>query len=73
MRSRTWNSTDGEMVSSVEGACGAVIAGVMNGWCKKDQDIFVTFKGGQLCVRYTNDTLYVTSGVQNVYQGQIQL
>ena len=73
MRIRTWNSTDGEMVSSVEGACGAVIAGVMNGWCKKDQDIFVTFKGGQLCVRYTNDTLYVTSGVQNVYQGQIQL
>lgn len=73
IRMRTWNSTYGEQASSVEGACGAVIAGVMNGWCKKDQEIFVTSKGGKLCVRYTNDTLYVTSAVQTVYQGQIQL
>lgn len=71
VRSRTWNKTQGELVSSVDSACAAVIAGVINGWCKKDQDIFVASKGGKVSVRYTNDTLYITSAVETVFQGQI--
>lgn len=68
---RCYNRDRGELQSSVEASCAAVVAGVINGWCKKDQDIFVTSKGGKLTVRYTNDTLYVTGEVQSVYTGQI--
>ena len=31
-----WERGNGEVFSSPEGACAAVIAGVLNGWCARD-------------------------------------
>ena len=54
-------------------ACAAAIAAVLNGFCPIGQDITVKVRGGELFVRYTGETVYMTGAAKLVYAGEIEI
>jgi len=44
---------------------------VENGYCKKNTDITVRLKGGNLIIRYTDDTVYMTGNAETIFEGEI--
>src|SRR5699024_962831 len=53
LRMRVWERGTGETWSCGSGACAAAVAAVLNGYCKKDSDITVKLKGGDLVIHYS--------------------
>ena len=51
----------------------AVVAAVLNGYCRPDTDVTVKVRGGDLFVRYTSDGMVtLTGGVKQVFEGYIE-
>ena len=69
LKMRVWERGNGETTACGTGACAAVVAAVENGYCDKDTDITVKVRGGDLIVRYTGETVYLTGGASLVYEG----
>lgn len=57
---RVWERGSGETWACGTGACAAAVAAVLNGFCKKDEEISVILKGGTLKIRYTDEAVYLT-------------
>ncbi|WP_144511861.1 diaminopimelate epimerase [Bacillus sp. FJAT-22090] len=70
---RVWERGSGETLACGTGACAAVVAAVLNGYCEKDTDVTVKLLGGELIIRYTNDDVYMTGPAVTVFHGEIQL
>ena len=49
----------------------AAVAAVLNGFCKKDEEISVILKGGTLKIRYTDEAVYLTGDAVTVFSGHI--
>jgi diaminopimelate epimerase len=46
---------------------------VLNGFCKKDTDITVKVKGGDLIVNYGSDGhVKLTGNVERIYEGKVE-
>jgi carbamoyl-phosphate synthase large subunit len=73
IKMRSWQMGTGEVQSSPSGAVAAVIASVINGYCKKNQEISVELPGGVLTVKYTDDGVSLTGGVSCLFQGEISV
>jgi carbamoyl-phosphate synthase large subunit len=71
IKMRVWERGNGETYACGTGAAAAVVASVLNGFCNKDEDITVKLKGGDLMVRYTDDSLVLTGTANLVYEGTI--
>ena len=55
------------------GAAAAVVAAVLNGYCKPDTDVTVKVRGGDLIVKYTSDGMVTLTGsVKQVFEGEIE-
>lgn len=72
LRMRVWERGNGETPACGTGACAAVVASVLNGYCLKDEDITVKVDGGELTVKYTDDAVYLTGNATMVYEGEIE-
>ena len=72
IKMRVWERGSGETMACGTGACAAVVAAVENGYCQKDCDITVKLLGGELVVRYTESTVYMTGNTVLVYKGTVQ-
>jgi carbamoyl-phosphate synthase large subunit len=70
---RVWERGSGETMACGTGACAAAVAAVENGFCKKDADITVKVKGGQLVVRYSEETVLMTGPAHAVYEGVVAI
>ena len=73
LKMRVWERTNGEILACGTGAAAAVAAAVKNGICKKNKDIRVKQRGGDLIVRYTDDAVYVTGSAEKVFAGEVEL
>ena len=73
LKMRVWERGNGETTACGTGACAAVVAAIENGYCEKNKDITVRVKGGNLIVRCTDDTVYLTGTAIQVYEGVIEL
>ncbi|MCR5495981.1 MAG: carbamoyl-phosphate synthase large subunit [Treponema sp.] len=73
LKMRTWERGNGETPACGTGACAAVIAAVLNGYCKMNQDITVIVRGGKLNVRYTGDTVYLTGSTEFLFNGKVEI
>ena len=73
LKMRVWERGSGETWACGTGACAAAVAAVENGYCKKDTDITVKLIGGDLVIRYTDDTVYMTGNAVTVYEGIVEI
>ena len=71
LKMRVWERGSGETWACGTGACAAAVAAVLNGFCKKDEEISVILKGGTLKIRYTDEAVYLTGDAVTVFSGHI--
>lgn len=69
LKMRVYERGNRETYACGTGACAAVVAAVENGFCKKDTDITVKVKGGDLIVRYSDSGVTLTGNTVLVYEG----
>ena len=70
---RVYERGTGETMACGSGACAAAVAAVLNGKCDKDTDISVRLPGGELIIRYTDETVFLTGEAQEVFRGTVRL
>ncbi|MFR8010541.1 MAG: diaminopimelate epimerase [Clostridia bacterium] len=72
---RVWERGSGETLACGTGSCAAAVAMVLNGICRKDEDIRVILRGGELTIRWdcATDDVYMTGPAETVFTGEIDL
>ena len=73
IKMRVWERGSGETMACGTGACAAAVASVLNGYCPKNEDIRVILKGGDLVIRYTDETVYMTGNCAKVFEGRMEI
>ena len=73
LKMRTWERGNGETLACGTGACAAVIAAVLNGYCPVNEDITVQVRGGTLSVKYTGETVFLTGNTTLCYEGVVEI
>lgn len=68
---RVWERGSGETLACGTGACAAVVATVLNGYCDRDSNITVKLLGGDLVIRYTDEGVFMTGPAVSVFDGEI--
>jgi diaminopimelate epimerase len=72
---RVWERGSGETLACGTGACAAVVAAVLNGWC--DREVLVHLRGGDLRIRWqegaedsTGGTVFMAGPAVEVFHGE---
>ena len=74
IKMRVWERGSGETWACGTGACAAVVAAVLAGYCEKDTNVTVKLRGGDLTVNYHSDGDVELSGnVKTVYEGTLEI
>lgn len=73
IKMRVWERGSGETMACGTGACAAAVASVLNGHCKKDTDIRVMLRGGDLTIHYTDETVFMTGNAEKVFDGVVEV
>ena len=73
IRMRVWERGTGETMACGTGACAVAVAAVLMGYCDRDTDIRVQLKGGDLIIKYTNETVYMTGECVRVFEGTVMI
>lgn len=68
---RVWERGSGETFACGTGACAAAVAAILGGFCKKNTDITVKLSGGELTIRWTDETVFMTGGAVFVCDGEL--
>lgn len=71
LKMRVWERGSGETLACGTGACAAVVAATLNGYCAIDREIKVVLKGGDLRIRYSAETVLMTGGCVDVFDGTV--
>ncbi len=72
LKMRVWERGSGETFACGTGACATVVAAVLNGICKRDEQVTVHLRGGDLSIVYKTDgTVMMTGGATHVFDGVI--
>ncbi|MGN0532035.1 MAG: carbamoyl-phosphate synthase large subunit [Eubacterium sp.] len=72
IKMRVWERGNGETLACGTGACAAVVAAVENNYCKKNTDITVKVRGGDLLVNYSDDGITLSGDCNLIYTGEIE-
>ena len=72
IKMRSFERGCGETPACGTGACAAVAAAVMNGCCKKGEDVTVKVSGGDLVVNFTDEEVRLTGQARQVYTGVVE-
>ena len=73
LRMRVWERGSGETLACGTGACAAVVAACLNGYCRMGEDVTVRLRGGDLVIRYTDDTVIMTGPAVTVFDGEVEI
>ena len=74
LKMRVWERGSGETWACGTGACAAVVAAVLKGYCEKDTNVTVKLRGGDLTVNYRlNGDVELSGNVKTVYEGEIEI
>ncbi len=71
LKMRVWERGNGETMACGTGACAAAVAACLCGYCKKNTDITVKLKGGDLDVKYTDDGVFLSGNAEITFCGEI--
>lgn len=72
LQMRVWERGSGETWACGTGACAVAVAAVLNGICKKNEDILIHLRGGDLTIRYTDEAVFLTGSATKVFEGSIE-
>ena len=67
---RVWERGSGETFACGTGACAAVSASVRLGLFDEGQPVRVVLRGGELIIKYTKDTVFMTGEAVRVSDGE---
>ncbi|MBR1812148.1 MAG: diaminopimelate epimerase [Clostridia bacterium] len=72
---RVWERGSGETLACGTGTCAAVVASILNGYCKQDTDIKVNLLGGVLYINWSSadNNVYMTGPAETVFTGEYDL
>ena len=73
LKMRTWERGNGETCACGTGACAATIASVLNGFCPINENITVRVRGGNLIVKYTGKTVFLSGETQSCFDGEVEI
>ena len=74
LKMRVWERGSGETWACGTGACAAVVAAVLAGYCEKDTNVTVKLRGGDLTVNYHSDgDVELMGSVKTVYEGALEI
>lgn len=73
IKMRVWERGSGETWACGTGACAAAVASILNGYCNEEKEISVKLKGGDLLIKYTKDTIYLSGRAEKVFEGVIEI
>ncbi|SEH68927.1 diaminopimelate epimerase [Ruminococcus flavefaciens] len=69
---RVWERGSGETFACGTGTCATVVAAVLNGICKQDEEVLVHLRGGDLRITYKSDgTVLMTGPAEYVFEGTV--
>ena len=69
---RVWERGSGETFACGTGTCATVVAAVLNGICKHDEEVLVHLRGGDLRITYKSDgTVLMTGPAEYVFEGTV--
>ncbi len=73
LRMRVWERGSGETLACGTGTCASVVAAILNGYARKDQEIFVELLGGSLQIRMdsASNQIYMRGPATVVFDGVI--
>lgn len=70
---RVWERGSGETLACGTGACASVVAGVLNGYFKQNEEIHIILKGGDLYITYLeNHHVMMRGNASFVFDGKIK-
>lgn len=72
LKMRVWERGSGETLACGTGACATVVAAVLNGYCKKGETVKVILTGGELFIKYTDETVFMTGPAQIAFEGIVE-
>ena len=70
---RVWERGSGETLACGTGACASAVAAVLAGYCNKNEDITIRLIGGELVIRYTDETVFMTGTCTKVFDGVVEI
>ena len=73
LKMRVWERGSGETWACGTGTCAAVVAATLNGYCPKNTDVTVHLLGGDLVIRYTDETVFMTGPAELVFSGEVEI
>ena len=74
LKMRVWERGSGETWACGTGACAAVVAAVLLGYCEQETNITVKLRGGDLTVNYhANGDVELMGSVKTVYEGTLEI
>jgi diaminopimelate epimerase len=73
LKMRVWERGSWETLACGTGACAAVAAAVVNGYCDEGTDVTVCLPGGELIINYTSETVLMTGDCIEVFDGTVDL
>lgn len=70
---RVWERGSGETFACGTGACASAVAAVLNGHCKRDEEILIHLRGGDLRITYKSDeTVMMTGPAEFICDGTVK-
>ena len=73
LQMRVWERGSGETFACGPGTCATVVAAVLNGYCKKEEEILVHLRGGDLRIIYhEDDTVTMIGPATYVFEGKME-
>ena len=74
LQMRVWERGSGETWACGTGACAAVVAAVLNGYCKQGEEIEIRLRGGNLKITYMPDGTVIKRGpAAFICEGEVEL
>lgn len=72
LQMRVWERGSGETLACGTGACASAVAAVLRGYCDREEEITVRLKGGELRIRWDQETVWMTGPAETVFTGEVE-
>ncbi len=74
LKMRVWERGSGETWACGTGACAAVVAAALNGFCRQGEEILIKLRGGDLNITYMPDGTVIKRGpAEFICSGEVEL